>query len=146
MPDSQKDRTADDILRDLNQFIQGEPQDVDSLSDEKVSQALAKKGINTERGFKVVSEMLADALAESELVQANQLRKAKLAAQNQRAQLTIPSMEQIKEFLGLQPQAVAAGYFSKLESCEEEDLESFVEDLYDLGIRDFLENDDAPSD
>lgn len=145
MPDSSKDRTADDILRDLNQFIQGEPRDVDSLSDEEVSQALAKEGINTEEGFKAVSEMLADALAESELVQASQLRKAKLAAQNQRPQLTIPSIKQIKEFLGLQPQTVAAGYFSKLESCEEEDLESFMEDLYDLGIREFLEEDNASS-
>lgn len=145
MPDSSKDRTADDILRDLNQFIQGEPRDVDSLSDEEVSQALAKEGINTEEGFKAVSEMLADALAESELVQASQLRKAKLAAQNQRPQLTIPSIKQIKEFLGLQPQTVAAGYFNKLESCEEEDLESFMEDLYDLGIREFLEEDNASS-
>lgn len=144
MPDSPKDRTADDILRDLNQFLEGETQDVDSLSDEEVNKALAKKGIDTEQGFEAVSEMIADALAESELAQARKERETKLAAQNQRPKLTLPSIEKAKEFLGLQHPAVAAGYFSKLESCKEEDLESFMEDLYDLGIREFLEEDDAP--
>lgn len=146
MTDSQKERTTDDVLQDLHEFLQGDPLDVDSLTDEEVNAELAKRGIDSDKGFSVISDMIDDAVAASELAAARQQRETKLAAQKQPPKSNSSLRDKLRQFLTFQDSGFASAFASKLETCEDEDLDSLIADLQELGIDDFLKNNDAKTD
>ena len=134
----EKERTAKDILRDLQEFIAGDELDVASMPIERVQEELTSHGLSaTSEGFHEVQGLLKKAVAEERIAKA-QLRTSNFAQRVEQyrrglgetvSRTRTELIRQIEALAGTGQQEKALVYLSKLEHAPDEDLSTLVEDL-----------------